>query len=190
MEKTIMEQNRQEIFIRAYGDYEKSLLRRSLFKVGDKALADDLVQTTFLKTWEYLVKRGNIDSMKAFLFNVLNNLIVDEYRKEKPVSLDVLSEGGFHVEIDDSEQLFNIIDGKNAIMMIPLLSEKYRKVITMRYLEDLPLKDIALATNQSKNTVAVQIHRGVEKLAILFRLETTEFEKQESGRQKEKVEVT
>ena len=179
-----MEQTKQEIFIRAYGDYEKSLLRRSFFKVGDKALADDLVQTTFLKTWEYLVKTGNIDTMKAFLFNVLNNLIVDEYRKEKSVSLDVLSEGGFQVVIDDSEQLFNIIDGKTAIMMIPLLSAKYRKVITMRYLEDLPLKDIALATNQSKNTVAVQIHRGVEKLAILFQVETETAE-----RHKEKVEV-
>ena len=169
-----MEETKQEIFVRAYGDYEQSLLRRSFFKVGDKALADDLVQTTFLKTWEYLVKSGSIDSMKAFLFNVLNNLIVDEYRKEKPVSLDILTEGGFQVVIDDSEQLFNIIDGKTAIMMIPLLSEKYRKVITMRYLEDLPLKDIALTTKQSKNTVAVQIHRGVEKLAILFRVQETE----------------
>lgn len=159
----------QEVFIKGYMDYEKSLLRRSYFKVSNKELADDLVQTTFLKTWEYLVKHGKIDSMKAFLFHALNNLIVDEYRKRKPVSLDVLTGKGFQVSYDDSEQMCNIIDGKMAIMLIPLLSKKYRDVISMRYIEDMPLKEIAALTSQSKNTVAVQIHRGLGKLAILFR---------------------
>jgi len=169
-----------EIFIKAYGDYEKSLLRRSFFKVSDKVLAEDLVQITFLKTWEYLIKTGKIDSMKAFLFHVLNNLIIDEYRKQKPVSLDVLTEAGFQIAVDDSERLFNTIDGKTAVKLIPLLEEKYRRVITMRYIDDLPLKDIATATHQSSNTVAVQIHRGIGKLAILFRVdaEAKELERQ------------
>ena len=166
-----MDQATEEIFIQAYGDHEQALLRRSFFKVNNKALADDLVQNTFLKTWEYLVKGGNIDSMKAFLFHALNNLIIDEYRKQKPVSLDILTEGGFQVAIDDSERLFNIIDGKTAIMLLPLLADKYRNVVAMRYVQDMPLKEIAAATNQSQNTVAVQIHRGVGKLAILFRVD-------------------
>jgi len=161
----------QEIFIQAYGDHEKSLLKRSFFKVSDQALADDLVQTTFLKTWQYLVKTGKIDQMRAFLFHVLNNLIIDEYRKNKPTSLELLSEGGFQIAIDDSEILFNMIDGKTAIMLIALLPKKYRTVVSMRYIDDIPLKEIAIATRQSKNTVTMQVHRGVGKLAILFRLE-------------------
>jgi RNA polymerase sigma-70 factor (ECF subfamily) len=169
-----MESSKQEIFIQAYGDYEKSLLRRSFFKVSNKALADDLVQTTFLKTWEYMMKEGKIDSMKAFLFHALNNLIIDEYRKQKPASLDILTEAGFQIAIDDSDRLFNIIDGKTAIILIPLLTEKYRDVVSMRYVDDMTLKEIAEATKQSKSTVAVQIYRGMEKLAILFRLDTTE----------------
>jgi len=141
--------------------------------VSNKDLSEDLVQITFLKTWQYLIKEGKIDHIKAFLFHILNNLIIDEYRKEKPVSLDLLSEGGFQVVIDDSERLFNMIDGKTAILMIPLLSDKYRKVISMRYEEDLSIKEIAIATKQSQNTVVVQIHRGVEKLAVLFRVDAT-----------------
>jgi RNA polymerase sigma-70 factor (ECF subfamily) len=166
-----MGKTKQEIFIQAYSDHEKSLLRRSFFKISDKELSDDLVQTTFLKTWEYLVKGGKIDSMKAFLFHVLNNLIIDEYRKNKPVSLDTLTENGFQVSIDDSEKMFNMIDGKTAIMLIPLLSEKYRDVISMHYLDDMPIKEIAEKTNQTRNTVTVQIHRGVGKLAVLFRID-------------------
>ncbi len=167
-------QTTDEIFTQAHGDFEQSLLKRSFFKVNNRALADDLVQATFLNTWKYLVKYGKIDSMQAFLFHVLNNLIIDEYRKNKPVSLDLMTEGGFQLAIDDSDRLVNKIDGKAAILLIPLLTKKHREVITMRYLEDISLGDIAAKTKQSKNTVAVQIHRGAEKLALLVRLEAAQ----------------
>ena len=94
-----MDPIKRQIFVHAYQDHHRALLRRSFFKISDQALADDLVQNTFLKTWEYLVRHGSIDSMKAFLFHVLNNLIVDEYRKKKPVSLDILTEKGLQVAI-------------------------------------------------------------------------------------------
>jgi RNA polymerase sigma-70 factor (ECF subfamily) len=166
-----MDRSEQEIFVQAFKDYEKSLLRRSFSKVSDKMLADDLVQTTFLKTWEYLLREGKINSMKAFLFHVLNNLIIDEYRKDKPISLDAMTEKGFEISIDETDRLYNEIDGRTAMVLIPLLEEKYRKVVSMRFLEDMDLKEIAAITNQPKNTVSVQIHRGIEKLAILFRIE-------------------
>ena len=159
-----------EVFVKAYGEHEKALLQRSFFKINNKDLSEDLVQTTFLKTWEYLVQKGEIDSMKAFLFHVLNNLIVDEYRKKKSLSLDGLTDAGFQISIDTSEQLFDTIDGKTAVLLLPLLHPKYRKVIEMRYLDDMPLKEIALLTHQSKNAVTVQVYRGLGKLAVLFRV--------------------
>lgn len=159
-----------EVFIKAYGEHERALLKRSFFKVSNTGLSEDLVQTTFLKTWEYLTKEGEIDSMKAFLFRVLNNLIVDEYRKKKSLSLDALTEKGFQMKIDDSEQLVDAIDGKTVVLLLPLLEPKYRDVIAMRYLDEMPLEEIATATHQSKNTVSVQVHRGLDKLAVLFRL--------------------
>lgn len=63
----------------------------------DHEIGKDLVQDTFLKNWKYLVTGGKIDTMKSFLFYVLNHLIVDEYRKQnhKAPSLEVLIEQGF-----------------------------------------------------------------------------------------------
>ena len=146
-----MKITKEETLVDAYRDYEKLLLKRSFFKISNKELAEDLVQITFLKTWEYLTKFGKIDLMKAFLFHVLNNLIIDEYRKNKSVSLDALTEKGFQIAIDDSDRLFNIMDGKNAILLIPLLTEKYRAVISMHYVDDMSLQEIARATNQLLN---------------------------------------
>jgi len=168
-----MEQKERDAFVSAYGGYEEALLRRALYKVGDAELASDLVQTTFLKTWEYLIKNGKIDLMRAFLFHILNMLIIDEYRKKKSLSLDTLIDVGFEIPVDDSDRLFNVIDGTNAVLLIPLLAEKYRLVISMHYLDGMSLTEIAAATNQPKNTVAVQIHRGIKRLETLFKVDTS-----------------
>ena len=65
----------------AHNDYEKGLNARAFFKLSNHETGEDLVQHTFMKTWIYLVKGGKIEIMKAFLYHILNNLIVDEYRK-------------------------------------------------------------------------------------------------------------
>ena len=85
----------KDILTLAHHDYEKGLNARAFFKVSDRATSQDFVQNTFIKTWSYLLKGGKIDIMKAFLYHVLDNLIVDQYRKHKTSSLDFLIEKGF-----------------------------------------------------------------------------------------------
>lgn len=151
----------------AYEANQSNLTRRAVYKTSDFDLSEDLVQSTFLKTLLYLQKGGQIDTMRAFLNHVLNDLIVDEYRKRKTVSLDVLLEQGFYPKIDYTEQLINILDGKQMIALIEQLPEKYKRVIKMRYVQGLTVKEIAALTEQSRNTVSVQSYRGLRKLAAL-----------------------
>lgn len=159
---------RRLILTTAHSDHEKKLNTYAFFKVSNHALGEDLVQDTFLKTWKYLVKGGKIDTMKAFLYHVLNDLIVDEYRKRKTTSLDVLAEKGFEPSVDDSARLFDILDGKAASLLIDSLPIMYQKVMHMRYTQDLSLTQMELLTGQSKNTLAVQLHRGLGKLKLLY----------------------
>jgi RNA polymerase sigma-70 factor (ECF subfamily) len=128
------------------------------------------VQDTFVKTWSYLVKKGKIDGMKAFLYHILNNLIVDEYRKRKykHASLDVLLEDGYMPSVDESEHLFNTLDGKVIIPLIKDLPKIYQKVVHMRYVQEMTIKEICLITGKTENTISVRIHRGVQKLKILY----------------------
>ena len=128
------------------------------------------MQDTFTKTWAYLVKGGNIVIMKAFLYHILNNLIVDEYRrrKHKTESLDALIEKGFEPGSEESEFLTNFLDGKVAIRLIIELPEIYRKVVYMRFAQSMSLNEISISTGQTKNNVAVRIHRGLEKLKVLY----------------------
>lgn len=152
----------------AYHDHEKGLNARAFFKLHNHAKSDDLVQDTFIKTWKYLITKGEINTMKAFLYHILNNLIVDEYRKRQTASLDTLVEKGFQPSINDLERLFNVLDGKSALLLISHLPKKFQKIVTMRYSQDMSLQEISSITGQSKNTVAVQAHRGLKKLRGLY----------------------
>ena len=152
----------------AYHDYEKGLNKHSFFKVHNRELSQDLVQDTFMKTWSYLVKGGKIDVMKAFLYHALNCLIIDEYRKRKTTSLDALLEKGFAPSAGDNESLHEVLDGGRAIFLIARLPEKYQKIMRMRFTQNLSLGEMSVITGQSKNSVAVQVHRGLEKLKVLY----------------------
>ncbi|MEX2014255.1 MAG: sigma-70 family RNA polymerase sigma factor [Parcubacteria group bacterium] len=159
----------QTTLTRAHKEFGKSLNSYAFSKVHDSSTSEDLVQDTFIKTWGYLVKGGKIDVMKAFLYHVLNNLIVDKYRKHKTASLDTMLEKGFEPSVDHSERLFNTLEGKAVVLLIRHLPEKYQRVMKMRYEQDLSLKEISAVTGQTRNTVAVQMHRGLRQLKGLYR---------------------
>lgn len=159
---------RQAVLTGAHKDFAKGLSSHAFFKLNNRAMSDDLVQDTFMKTWKYLAKDGKIDMMKAFLYHILNNLIVDEYRKRKLLSLDVLLTKGYEPSADYSERLIDALDGKSALVLIQRLPIAYQKVMRMRYMQDLSLTEMSLLTGKSKNTMAVQLHRGLAKLKLLY----------------------
>lgn len=164
---------RQEVQLQAtltaaHESYDKILISYAFFRVHSHAISEDLVQEAFMKTWGYLLKGGEILVMKAFLYRVLKNLIVDEYRKKKTISLDALLEKGFQPSTGDFGRLADILDAKAAVLLIPRLPEPYNKLMHMRYMQDLSPVEISLITGQSRNVISVQIHRGLKKLKCLY----------------------
>ena len=107
--------------------------------------------------------------MKYFLYNVLNNLIIDEYRKRKNTSLEILLEKGFDPSADNSQTMFDVLDGKVLVILIDYLPKKHRQVLNLRYVQDYSIEEIAKITGQTRNTVTVQAHRGLEQLKVLYK---------------------
>ncbi|MES2023538.1 MAG: RNA polymerase sigma factor [Patescibacteria group bacterium] len=162
---------RLAIMTLAHNDHEKGLNLYAFYKTHNHEAGEDLVQDTFLKTWKYLLKGGKIDLMKSFLYHVLNNLIVDEYRKHKASSLDLLIEKGFEPKVSNIptlDVLADKLDAKKIILLIKHLPIKYQKIMLMKYVKDLSLKEMSGITGETKNSIAVQLHRGLEKLKLLY----------------------
>ena len=156
--------------INAYDELADALFRHCYFRVGDREKAKDLLQETFAKTWQYLAERGKIDNLRAFLYRVATNLIIDLFRKKRPeISLEDLKERGFEIGSNADKKLRNEVAGKEALLFLRKLKPEYREVIIMRYIDDLSLKEIAEILNDTENNVSVRIHRGLKQIRELLK---------------------
>lgn len=161
----------EERFLAAYDEYSDALFRHAQLRISDRERAIDVVHDTFTKAWTYIRAGHEIEQFRPFLYKVLNNLIVDSYRKKRDSSLDALfekegiDEGTFD-ELSESsvESLAATIDGRQAFTLLETLADEYREVIVLRFVDGLGPKEIAELIEESENTVSVRIHRGLAQL--------------------------
>lgn len=163
--------SQEQRFLEAFEEYGDALFRHAYIRVSDREKAIDLVHDTYTKVWSYVRSGQDIDSFRPFLYKVLNNLIVDEYRKRKEASLDAMlaqegvTEGSFEELVDDTtETLAATMDGRRAYELLGKMSDEYREVITLRFVDGLGPKEIANLIEESENVVSVRLHRALKAL--------------------------
>ena len=167
----------QNTFIEAYNANADALYRFCFFKLNDKELARDFVQETYMKAWSNVAKdkaeaKKEIENLRAFLYRIAGNLVIDEYRRRgnrgPSESLEVLHEQGFDPSQNDTDTWIDKIDGRQAIALIKKVPEPYGEALFMRYVQSLNLEEIAEITGESENTISVRVHRGLARLKKLF----------------------
>lgn len=157
-------------FIEAYNQYFDGIYRYCYFRVFNADLAEDLSQETFIKTWKYIADGGSVDNMKAFLYKVALNLVIDSSRKKKPLPLDEVKEIAASVRLNNIEEgIFDKIDAKETEKILGMLDEKHRDAVVMRYVEELKPKEIAEILKEPVNTISVRIHNGLKKLRKILK---------------------
>lgn len=157
----------KDAFLEVYDAHSDGLFRYALYKTSNRELALDLTQDTFTKVWEYLQSDKDIKNLKAFLYKTLSNLIIDSYRKKKSESLDNLMENGFDTGHDERSDFEDALMGESLWRHVDSLEDKYKEVITLRYMNDLSIKEISVTLGESENNISVRIHRGLEKIKQL-----------------------
>ena len=158
-------------FENIYNEHIDQLYRFTYFRVSDKDKAIDIVQDVFFKYFRYLEdskdREDEIDfNHKAYLFKTIRNTIIDHYRKKQTQSLDDLLELGYEYssEEDVSHNTSVDIDYKEVLRSIKDLDTDSQEMIYMRFIEGLSLAEISEITSQKENTIAVKVHRILEKL--------------------------
>lgn len=171
-------QDREQEFREAFEKHSNELFRHASLRLSNRERALELTQESFVRAWQYMHGGGHIEHYRSFLYRTLNNLIVDEYRKKKSVSLDAMmenEESATAVEgalLQDDTDLMEDrtvnFDAKRAVAVLDQIPETYRTVVIMRYIDGLSPQEIASLINESENVVSVRIHRGLRKLRDLL----------------------
>lgn len=163
-------QSKESEFLAHYDEFADAIFRYIAIQISDRERAKELAQDVFMKAWEYMTENGEIRQMKAFLFHLSRNIVIDEWRRKyrSNMSIEELSEKGvdFWNENEPSaiETISSDEDHKEILELVGNLPSTYREPILMRYVEDLSIKEISKILKTSENSVSVRIHRGLERI--------------------------
>ena len=142
-----------EEMIARYGD---GILRLCLLYLGDRQLAEDAFQETFVKAWRQQGTFRGESSEKTWLSRIAVNTCRDTLRR-----------GWFRMmkKSEPIEALFSLAapqaqaraDVRDAVLALP---GKYREVIVLYYDQEMTLREIAEATGMSVNSVSTRLRRA------------------------------
>lgn len=158
-----------EAFAELYDLYVKRIYRFVFFKVGSHENAEDITSEVFLKTWQFLISGSEgADEIKSFsglLYRIARNSIIDFYRARANKPEVAINE---EMEIGDSgkwyQELEQKIDAQKIIAAIKKLKQEYQEILTLKYVDELEVKEIAEITNKGQIAVRVTMHRALKKL--------------------------
>lgn len=161
-----MKENTRKAFLAAYDEHADAIYRHVYFRLLAKERAEELVQETFLKTWQYLDAGNEVDNLRPFLYRVATNLIIDHVRRKKEASLDQALEANPLAEPVGSDER----DVERHALLgqvkesFATLSPEDRALVTMRYIDDMDPREIAEILDITPNHVSVKLNRAVAKL--------------------------
>lgn len=131
---------------------------------GDKTLAKDLTQETYVKVLE-INKNSNITIKKAYLYKIAQNLVIDKVRRDKILLQTPYEEEYFPCLNDSAEDIIsNELRNKKLKECIKNLSPQNKKAFVLHYYKGYTRKEISEILNISVNAVEKNITRAVLKI--------------------------
>lgn len=150
--------------------YADSLYRLCLFRLhGDEMTASDLVQESFYRAGLALKQWKEIENLKAFIFRIASNLIIDLSRKVQIESLDEKSEEEIFIpeatQVSPVNQAHAQIELDTMYQILEKLPSEDKDIFLLRYVEEVPPREIAHIFWLDINTVTVRLHRLKKKVS-------------------------
>jgi RNA polymerase sigma-70 factor (ECF subfamily) len=158
--------------VRRYQRPVISLISRVLGARGDRALAEDLAQETFVKAYLKLSGFDSTRRLSSWLFRIAHNTAVDALRRSRLPTVsagdarDPSEPDADHLAAPalpdpvETEALGQALDEAMA-----QLRPEYRAAVMLRYEEGLPFEDVAHVLGVPEATARSYVHRARKQLA-------------------------
>ncbi|MDO8583801.1 MAG: RNA polymerase sigma factor [bacterium] len=166
----------KEAFGKIYDRYVNDIFRFVVLKLPSKETAEDITSEAFLRCWQSIQQNVEISHMRAFLYKIARNLVVDHYRRDaaapKTVTFDDADTSStVEANLSDRDKNKVLIEARADVRLlldrIDRLKEDYRDVLTLRLIDDLSFGDIAKILEKTAGNVRVIYHRAIKALETL-----------------------
>jgi RNA polymerase sigma-70 factor (ECF subfamily) len=166
-----LRQRDPDLLDRLIEQYQHRLLRYLIYLSGNRELAEDLFQETWIRVLERGHQYDGRHEFSTWLYAVARNLTIDYLRKNNPVSLDGLMEDEEHAPLEPADtrpMAWEVVQQHEqaerigaALVSIPA---EYRETVVLRFQEELALDEIAAVTGAPLGTVKSRLYRGLNML--------------------------
>ncbi|QQS29574.1 MAG: sigma-70 family RNA polymerase sigma factor [Sphingobacteriales bacterium] len=165
----LSDEERDNIIIRDFVPFSDALLNFAFRLTYDEAKAEDLVQDTFEKACKAISTFQVGTNAKAWLFTILRNIFINDYRKSKKKQItgtfEDVEKQHHHVDgksantIDFGDETFKEMLGDEVLEAVESLQDDFRTIIFLD-LEDFKYAEMAKILQIPQGTVRSRLHRA------------------------------
>ena len=156
----------EETVAELYATMRTPLLGYACQVVGSTGEAEDLVQIAFLRLFDQLRSRAQIDNLRSWLYRVVHNLAIDQLRrqgKQESAVTEWLAQRALETSETSAED--DLIRRQSITHSLAILNVRERYCLILRA-EGLSYKEIADVLSISSKAVSVYLTRGLKKFEV------------------------
>jgi RNA polymerase sigma-70 factor, ECF subfamily len=166
--QALLEKHRyRQAFERLLELYEAKVLRMAVMFLRDTGRAEEVAQDIFLKLWQVLPAYDGRAAPSTWLYTIARNTCLSAVRSETHRKTSPLSSFG--------EPAATAVGGQDVLASIELerclerLPEVQRHVITLFYLQEKGVEEVARMLDLPNGTVKSHLHRARLALASMIK---------------------
>lgn len=152
--------------------YQHRLMRHLLYLTGDRELAEDLFQETWMRVLERGSQFRGDSQFVTWLFTIARNLVFDLKRRTPSLRSfeEITAIGDEHsIPVRDGERTaFDHCAAREKERLVartlPVLTALQREVFMLRFRQEMPLQEIAVLTGAPLSTVKARLYRAMAAL--------------------------
>jgi RNA polymerase sigma-70 factor (ECF subfamily) len=157
--------------------YERAVYNLLVRMLRDPALAEDLAQDTFVRAFSHLTAFDSRYKFSNWLLRIAHNAAIDAIRRRGPTLLPLEGDEGGASPVETiaaprgEDGLLRVERqdlGRALEAAMARLRPEYRRVLVLRYQEDLGYDEIVQITGLPLGTVKSFLHRARAELARLM----------------------
>jgi RNA polymerase sigma factor (sigma-70 family) len=154
----------QQLYSTLVDRYKRYTYTITLKILQNRPEAEEAAQDAFIKAFHHLAKFNRQSKFSTWLYRIAFNTAISYKRKHRPVFQNIENTMVDHGQ--ETEEALEKTDKKKYVnLAMANLGESDRTVLTLFYMQEFSLEEIAEITGMRANTVKVRIHRARQRVA-------------------------
>jgi RNA polymerase sigma-70 factor, ECF subfamily len=165
----------QSAFEQIVGRYQRPVISLIARMTGDRALAEDLAQETFVKAFRNLAAFDTTRRLSSWLFRIAHNTAIDAMRRLRPLPASIgatsiaSSAGRYEAATPPAPDPVERQElGRALAAALAELRYDQRAALVLRYENGLSFVEIGAVLGIPEVTARSQVHRARKELARLL----------------------